>query len=122
MTYPITKTESEWKALLAEKGAESLAYHVTRKEGTERAFSGKYESCKATGTYHCICCDRPLFSSQTKYESGSGWPSFYEPISDAALAENTDHHLGYARTEIHCPDCGAQPASGGRPNRPPRAS
>ena len=107
MTYPITKTESEWKALLAEKGAESLAYHVTRKEGTERAFTGKYESCKATGTYHCICCDRPLVSSQTKYESGSGWPSFYEPISDAALAESTDHHLGYARTEIHCPDCGA---------------
>ena len=107
MPYPIEKTEAEWKAVLAEKNAESLAYHVTRKEGTERAFSGKYESSKATGTYHCICCERPLFSSQTKYESGSGWPSFYEPISDTALAESTDHHLGYARTEIHCPDCGA---------------
>ena len=107
MPYPIEKTEAEWKALLAEKNAEPLAYHVTRKAGTERAYSGKYESSKATGTYHCICCGLAMFSSLTKYESGSGWPSFYEPLEASAVQESTDHHLGYARTEIHCPQCGA---------------
>ena len=107
MTYAIEKTEAEWKALLAEKNAEPLAYHVTRKAGTERAFSGKYEGSKAAGTYHCICCGLAMFSSLTKYESGSGWPSFYQPLDASAVQESTDHHLGYARTEIHCPQCGA---------------
>jgi peptide-methionine (R)-S-oxide reductase len=110
MTMPpkIQKTESEWKALLAEKGAEPLAYQVTRKEGTERAFTGKYEGNKDPGTYLCICCDKPLFDSATKYESGSGWPSFFQPLSQDAVETQEDRSawLG-VRTEVHCPDCGA---------------
>ncbi len=101
------KTDSEWKALLKNKGAEPLAYHVTRQAGTERAFSGKYESHKAPGVYHCICCDKPLFDARAKYESGSGWPSFYQPLSAAALATRVDLKLPQPRTEVHCPDCGA---------------
>ena len=107
MTYPITKTESEWKALLAEKNAEPLAYHVTRKEGTERAFSGKYESCKATGTYHCICCDQALFASTTKFDAGCGWPSYYQPIAPEAVALREDFSHGMHRIEVRCSQCGA---------------
>jgi len=89
----IEKTEAQWKALLAEKGAEPLAYQVTRKEGTERAFTGRYESNKADGTYLCVCCDKPLFDASTKYESGSGWPSFFQPLSEDAVATQEDRSL-----------------------------
>ena len=105
MTPKIQKTESEWKALLAEKGAEPLAYHVTRKEGTERAFTGKYEGNEDPGTYLCICCDKPLFDSATKYESGSGWPSFYAPVTTDAVTMVEDTTHGMTRIEVLCARC-----------------
>jgi peptide-methionine (R)-S-oxide reductase len=106
--YPIEKTDSEWKAqLAANPDAEPLAYHVTRKAATERPFTGKYEGCEQAGVYRCICCGNALFESDDKYHSGSGWPSFFTPISEHALGSSTDYHLGYARSEIHCSQCGA---------------
>ena len=108
MNFPINKTDAQWKAqLAADSEAEPLAYHVTRKAATERAFTGKYENCKRPGVYRCICCGHALFESDDKYESGSGWPSFFAPISEQALGTDTDFHLGYPRTEIHCSQCGA---------------
>ena len=107
MTYPITKTDDEWRSLLAAKGAERLAFDVTRHEATERAFSGKLEDNKAKGVYHCVCCDKPLFASDTKFDSGTGWPSFYQPLNKDAVGEKIDGLLFMKRTEIHCADCGA---------------
>ena len=107
MTYPITKTDDEWRALLTAKGAEPLAFDVTRHESTERAFTGKLEANKATGVYHCICCDKPLFASDTKFDSGTGWPSFFQPLDKNAVGEKVDGFLFMKRTEIHCADCGA---------------
>jgi len=107
MTYKIDKTDAEWKALLAQKGAEPLAFDVTRHEATERAYTGKWEGNKAKGVYTCICCDKPLFDAQTKYESGSGWPSYFQPIDEAAVATKVDGMLWMKRTEVHCADCGA---------------
>lgn len=107
MPPTIDKSEDEWKQLLRDKGAEPLAYHVTRKHGTERAFTGKYEGFKGDGTYRCICCDKPLFDSRTKYDSGSGWPSFFQPLAGDAVATEEDRSLWMTRTEVHCPDCGA---------------
>ena len=107
MTYPITKTDDEWRSLLAAKGAERLAFDVTRHEATERAFSGKLEDNKAKGIYHCVCCDKPLFASDTKFDSGTGWPSFYQPLNKDAVGEKIDGLLFMKRTEIHCADCGA---------------
>ncbi len=106
MTYKIEKTDAEWKALLAQKGAEPLAFEVTRHEATERAYTGKWEGNKAAGTYTCICCDKPLFDAQTKYESGSGWPSYFQPINQA-VETKVDGMLWMKRTEVHCADCGA---------------
>ena len=108
MPEKIEKTEAQWKALLAEKNAEPLAYQVTRKEGTERAFTGRYEGHKADGTYLCICCSKPLFDSSTKFDSGSGWPSYFAPIAPDAVETQEDRSLWLGvRTEVHCPDCGA---------------
>lgn len=107
MTYKIEKTDAQWKALLEKKGAEPLAFDVTRHEATERAFAGKLEGNKATGIYRCICCDKPLFDSGAKYESGSGWPSYFQPIDEAAVDTKMDGMLGTRRTEVHCADCGA---------------
>jgi peptide-methionine (R)-S-oxide reductase len=107
MTYKIEKTDAEWKALLTAKGAEPLAFDVTRHEATERAYSGKLEGNKANGTYSCICCGKPLFDSQAKYESGSGWPSYFQPIDEAAVGTKVDGLLWMKRTEVHCADCGA---------------
>jgi peptide-methionine (R)-S-oxide reductase len=107
MPYKIEKTEAEWKALLAEKGAEPKAFDVTRHESTERAFTGKYEGNKAAGVYNCICCGKPLFDAATKYESGSGWPSYFAPLSADAVATQVDNSLFGQRVEVHCPDCGA---------------
>ncbi len=108
MPPKIQKTAAEWKALLAEKGAEPLAFDVTRHEATERAFTGKYESNKADGVYTCICCDKPLFDAKTKYESGSGWPSYFTPLASDAVETKTDRSMwGGSRTEVHCSDCGA---------------
>ena len=107
MTYKIEKTDAEWKTLLADKGAEPLAFDVTRHESTERAYSGKWESNKAHGVYSCICCGKPLFDAATKYESGSGWPSYFQPIEEAAIGTKVDGLLWMKRTEVHCADCGA---------------
>ena len=107
MTYKIEKTDAEWQALLAQKGAEPLAFNVTRHEATERAYTGKWEGHKADGVYTCVCCDKPLFDAQTKFESGSGWPSYFAPINDTAVATKEDGMLWMKRTEVHCADCGA---------------
>ena len=82
-------------------------YHVTQEKGTERAFSGKYWDMHEDGTYHCICCGAKLFSSGTKFESGSGWPSFYAPIDEKNLRMVEDNSYGMSRTEVECANCGA---------------
>ncbi len=99
---PITKTDQEWREQLG-----SQAYHVTREEGTERAFTGEYWDNKKAGIYTCIGCDLPLFSSSTKFRSGTGWPSFYQPIDPRFVGENRDVRYGMVRTEVHCARCGA---------------
>ena len=102
MDEKITKDESEWsKELTPEE------YHITRKKGTERAFTGKYWDFHGDGVYCCVCCGSELFDSDTKYESGSGWPSFYTPISREKIDEERDTTLGMARTEVKCSKCGA---------------
>ncbi len=107
MTYPITKTDDEWKALLAAKGAEPRAFDVTRKAATERPFTGKYADNFKNGTYHCICCDTALFTSDTKFDAGCGWPSFDQAIAEGAVATHIDRSLGMVRTEALCGHCGA---------------
>jgi peptide-methionine (R)-S-oxide reductase len=102
----IEKTDAEWKALLAEKGAEPKAFDVTRHEATERAFSGKYADTKADGVYNCICCGKPLFDATTKFDSGTGWPSYFQPL-DEAVETKVDRSLWGKRVEVHCSDCGA---------------
>jgi peptide-methionine (R)-S-oxide reductase len=107
MTYKIEKTEAEWQAHLKAKGAEPRAFEVTRRAATEPAFSGKLETNKATGIYRCICCDKSLFDSVAKFDSGCGWPSYFQPINEAALATKADNSLWMKRTEVLCADCGA---------------
>ena len=98
----IEKSEAEWRALLTEE-----QFQVTRKHATERAWTGIYASNKDDGIYHCICCDAPLFDSDTKFESGSGWPSFWEPLSDDVVGTETDRKFFMVRTEVHCSKCNA---------------
>ena len=98
----VKKTEDEWRAQLTPE-----QYHVTREAGTERAFTGPYWDNKAEGTYKCICCGTPLFDAETKYDSGTGWPSFYQPIEAEAVAEREDNSLFSRRTEIICATCDA---------------
>lgn len=99
----ITKSEKEWKEQLTQE-----EYQVTRKKGTERAFTGKYHDCKEAGTYHCICCGSPLFSSDTKYDSGTGWPSFWESISPESVETKSDFSIFFMpRTEVICSRCDA---------------
>jgi peptide-methionine (R)-S-oxide reductase len=107
MTYKISKTDPEWRSLLAAKGAEPLAFDVTRHEATERAFTGKYADNKAAGIYACVCCGKPLFDAATKFDSGTGWPSFFQPLGADAVGEKVDGLLWMKRTEVHCADCGA---------------
>lgn len=95
------KTESEWREKL-----DIEQYQVLRKGGTERAFTGKYWDEHRDGTYRCAGCGQPLFESDTKFESGSGWPSFYQPKDDADLAEEEDSSYGMSRTEVKCANCG----------------
>ena len=107
MTTKIEKTDAEWKAVLAEKGAESAAFQVTRHAATERAFSGKYENNYADGTYRCMCCDAELFDSATKFDAGCGWPSFSQEAVPGAIEEHVDRAFGMSRTETVCANCGA---------------
>jgi peptide-methionine (R)-S-oxide reductase len=84
-----------------------LQYRVTQEAGTERPFTGEYWDTKADGTYRCVVCDEPLFTSDTKYDSRSGWPSFYKPLREGAVTEHVDKTLGMVRTEAVCANCGA---------------
>lgn len=107
MSTTLTKTDAEWKALLAQKNAEPLAFEVTRHAATERPFTGKYADNFKQGTYLCICCDKPLFDSSTKFDAGCGWPSFDQALNPQAVATKTDRAYGMVRTEVLCADCGA---------------
>jgi peptide-methionine (R)-S-oxide reductase len=98
----ILKTYDEWKQQLTPQQVE-----VTRKHGTERAFTGEYNDCKVPGIYQCVCCGQDLFSSEAKYDSGSGWPSFWQPVAPGAVAEKDDSSLFMKRTEVVCPNCDA---------------
>jgi peptide-methionine (R)-S-oxide reductase len=98
----IKKTEEEWRRELTPE-----QYHVTREKGTERPFSGEYENTKDAGTYVCVACGNPLFSSETKYDSGSGWPSFYQPLSKESVATESDNRHFMERTEVLCSRCDA---------------
>jgi len=101
-TPKITKTEAEWKQQLSPE-----QFHVARKAGTEPAFTGKYWDTKEKGTYNCVCCGAPLFESETKFNSGTGWPSFFKPVAPGAVAEHTDSTYGMKRTEARCAKCDA---------------
>ena len=102
MPKKITKSDAEWRDLLSPE-----QYHVTRRHGTERAFTGKYHDCKDSGTYVCICCGNPLFSSETKFDSGTGWPSFYQPVHEEAVATREDNSFFMRRVEVLCATCDA---------------
>ena len=98
----IEKTDTEWKSSLTPD-----QYEVTRKGGTEPPFSGEYNDHKGKGVYKCACCEKELFSSEEKYSSGSGWPSFWQPINEENVREHTDSSLGMNRVEVTCDNCGA---------------
>jgi peptide-methionine (R)-S-oxide reductase len=101
MSEKIEKTEEEWKKTLTPE-----QYHVLREKGTERPFTGEYADTHDPGTYRCAACGNPLFDAETKYESGSGWPSFYKPIANDAVATESDRKFGMTRTEVLCAKCG----------------
>ena len=96
------RTDADWKEELTPE-----QYHVTREGGTERAFTGAYYDKKDEGVYRCVCCDTPLFSSETKFESGSGWPSFYDVIEEGHVKTESDWSMGMKRTEVVCAHCDA---------------
>ena len=102
MSDKVKKTDAEWKTQLTPE-----QYRVTRKKGTERAFSGEYWNTKQAGVYRCVCCDAPLFRSETKFDSGSGWPSFTAPVEGDAVKEETDRSFSMRRTEVLCAACEA---------------
>jgi peptide-methionine (R)-S-oxide reductase len=98
----IVKTEDEWRKQLSPE-----QFEVTRMRGTERAFTGKYADNHADGLYHCVCCGTPLFDSKTKFESGTGWPSFYQPLAKENVRDISDTTYGMVRTEVECARCDA---------------
>ena len=100
MSEKITKTESEWREALNKE-----QFQICRKKETERAFSGKYWDCHDNGNYHCRCCDAALFSSTAKFDSGTGWPSYYEPLNPESIATEQDTLFFMRRTEVLCSKC-----------------
>jgi len=102
MNGRVEKSESEWQALLTEE-----QFRVTRRRGTERAFSGAYHATKEDGIYECVCCGQPLFDSNTKYDSGTGWPSFWQPVDENDVTLRTDKSWFTRRTEVLCSRCDA---------------
>ena len=98
----IEKTEQQWRQQLTEQ-----EFYICRQKGTERAFSGQYNDEKASGQFNCTCCGEPLFDSDSKYDSGSGWPSFFQPISEQAILEDRDVSHGMVRVEVMCKRCGS---------------
>jgi len=100
--FEVTRTDAEWKKILT-----PAQYRVARQQGTETAFQNEYWNNHEKGTYVCIGCGLPLFSSAHKFESGTGWPSFYQPIAKTAVAEHVDNSFGMERTEVHCSRCGS---------------
>ncbi len=99
--FQVTKTDEEWRKLLTPE-----QYRVLRQEGTEPPFANKYHANKDPGAYHCAGCDLPVFSSDAKYDSDTGWPSFWQPIAEKAIGTKTDWNLFHPRTEVHCARCG----------------
>lgn len=102
MTQKVVKTDAEWQEQLSPE-----AYKVTRKHGTERAFTGEYHDFKGEGIYKCVCCSTPLFTSDTKFNSGTGWPSYWQPINDKNITEKSDFSFFMKRTEVLCSTCDA---------------
>jgi peptide-methionine (R)-S-oxide reductase len=102
MADKIEKSDADWKKELTPE-----QYHVARQKGTERAFTGEYWDTKAEGVYTCVCCGQELFSSDTKFDSGTGWPSFYEPVAKEAVETETDRSFFMSRTEVMCSRCAA---------------
>ena len=102
MTYKISKTDDEWKKQLTEE-----QFKICRKKDTERPFTGIYNDCKEKGTYNCLCCDAELFSSDTKFDSGTGWPSFFMPIKKNNIKEIEDLSNNMRRVEVVCANCDA---------------
>lgn len=98
----LKKSDAEWQKELTPE-----QYHVTRKAGTEAPFSGKYYATKDPGTYTCVCCGQPLFSSETKFDAHCGWPSFYQPLEEGAVEEHPDNTFGMRRVEVRCSKCDA---------------
>jgi peptide-methionine (R)-S-oxide reductase len=99
--YEVVKTEGEWRAALTPE-----QYRILRQEGTEAPFKNAYHANKVPGIYQCGGCGQPIFSSEHKFDSGTGWPSFWKPIADAAIGSKTDRKLFHSRTEVHCSRCG----------------
>lgn len=102
MAEKVTKTDEQWQAQLDE-----TQYLVTRKAHTERPFTGIYWNEESAGMYHCVCCDAPLFKSETKFDAGCGWPSFYQSLDKSAIIEKEDRSHGMVRTEVLCAKCDA---------------
>ncbi|WP_372778189.1 peptide-methionine (R)-S-oxide reductase MsrB [Litorivivens sp.] len=100
----VKKSDAEWKA---EAGLSEEEFYICRQKGTERAFTGRYWDTKTAGAYKCRCCGEALFDSETKYDSGSGWPSFYQPMADGVVDEHRDTTHGMVRTEVTCARCGS---------------
>ena len=98
----ITKSKDQWKSILSEE-----SYLVTRESATERPFTGKYWNFDKDGTYHCICCATPLFKSDTKFDAGCGWPSFFLPVDNQSIKEIEDNSFGMSRIEVKCTNCDA---------------
>ena len=102
MSDKIDKTDTQWRTELSAE-----QYHVLREKGTERAFTGAYWNTKIPGIYRCAGCGEPLFDAGTKFDSGTGWPSFWQPMAQDAIETETDQAFGMARTEVHCRRCGS---------------